>query len=55
MTTGEFITQLTTQINKLESLIRGLQGSSFHPSKNQYQILEALSLRLSTATTDLPA
>jgi hypothetical protein len=55
MTTGDFITQLTAQISKLESLVRSLQDSSFHPSHHQYQILEALSLRLSAAAAELPA
>jgi hypothetical protein len=55
MTTGKFISQLSAQIDKLESLVQSLQNSSFHPSNDQYQILVALSLRLSAAATDLPA
>jgi hypothetical protein len=55
MTTGKFITQLTAQISKLESLVQSLQNCSFHPSNDQYQILEASSLRLSAAAADLGA
>jgi len=55
MTTAEFIEQLTAQISKLESLVRSLPNSSFHPSKDQYQILGVLGLRLSAAAADLPA
>jgi hypothetical protein len=55
MTTGEFITQLTAQISKLESLVRSLQNSSFHPSNDQYQILEELGLGFSAAAAMLPA
>ena len=54
-TTGGFITQLTAQISKLESLVRSLQNSSFHPSNDQYQILGVLGLRFSSAAADLPA
>ena len=55
MKTGDFITQLTAQISKLELLVRSPQNSRFHPSANQYQILGALSLRLSAAAAELPA
>lgn len=54
MTTGKFISQLDAFIKKLESLVQSLQGSSFHPSKDQYQILRSLSLRLTAAATNLP-
>jgi hypothetical protein len=55
MTTGEFIKQLTDQISKLESLVRSPQDSRFHPSDDQYQMLGALSLKLSAAAAELPA
>jgi hypothetical protein len=55
MTTAEFIEQLTAQISKLESLARSLPNSSFHPSKDQYQILGELGLRFSAAAAYLPA
>jgi hypothetical protein len=54
MTTGKFISQLGALIKKLESLVQSLQGSSFHPSKDQYQTLGGLSLRLTAAATNLP-
>jgi hypothetical protein len=54
MTTGKFISQLDAFIKKLESLVQSLQGSSFHPSKDQYQTLEGLILKLSATATNLP-
>jgi hypothetical protein len=53
MATGEFITHLTAQISRVESLAGSPQRSSLHPSNEQYQILEKLSLRLSTAAANL--
>jgi hypothetical protein len=55
MTTGRFISQLSAQTSKLELLVQSLQNSSFHPSNDQYQILGALSVRLSAAANDLLA
>jgi hypothetical protein len=55
MATGEFITHLTAEISRVESLVGSLQCSSLHPSNDQYPILEELSLRLSAAAAKLPA
>ena len=54
VTTGKFISQLATTVTKLESLIQSIQCSSFHPSKQQYQTLTDLGLRITECGANLP-
>jgi hypothetical protein len=54
ITTGKFILQLATTVTKLESLVQSIQCSSFHPSKEQYQTLTDLSLRITECGANLP-
>jgi len=54
MTSGKFIATLDGHITKIERLVESLTSCSFHPSKDQYETIGRLSLRLTEAATNLP-
>lgn len=53
LTTGIFISKLESTVMKFESLLQVIENSNFHPTTDQWQALDDLSARVTTAKAEL--
>src|SRR5271166_6071253 len=54
MTTCTYVSRLESLVKKVESVVQSFQCATIQPSKDQYQVLEALSVKLATAAANVP-
>ncbi len=54
MTTCTYVSRLESLAKKVKSVVQSFQCATIQPSKDQYQVLEALSMKLAMAAANVP-